>query len=156
MVTMNPQSQNNPASDVASASGVADELPATHPPSAFRAPAQTSSHYDMPVATQAAAPVAPNPIVSLAAAVPERHIESPKSKPTSAVDMLAEYNAPPDTRSEVAADDVDTAFDEEWVLKAQGLVGHTKGDPFMQSQEMSKLKAAYIKARYNKSIKVGE
>ena len=152
---MNSQSQN-PAIDVPSASVSGSEGPATHPPSGFHAPSQAASHYDMPVPAQAKLPSAPKQTVPLAVASPVQAVKPAKNIPISAADMLAQYNAPPDTRAEVAADDVDTSFDEEWVLKAQELVSRTKGDPFLQSQEMGKLKAAYIKARYNKTIKVSE
>jgi len=53
-------------------------------------------------------------------------------------------------------DDGDTAFDEEWVGKAKAVVSQTHADPYLQSQELSKLKAQYIKLRYNKDIKVSE
>lgn len=152
---MNPQSQN-PAIDVPSASINGSEGPATHPPSGFHAPSQTASHYDMPVPAQTKLPTAPRQTTPLTVAPIAQAVKPIKDVPISAADMLAQYNAPPDTRAEVAADDVDTSFDEEWVLKAQELVSRTKGDPFLQSQEMGKLKAAYVKARYNKTIKVSE
>jgi hypothetical protein len=58
--------------------------------------------------------------------------------------------------AEVPADDVDTAFDEEWVNKAREVVARTREDPYLQSQTLGKLKAQYIKARYNKDIKTGD
>jgi hypothetical protein len=53
-------------------------------------------------------------------------------------------------------DDADTPFDEEWAAKAKEIVNHTHTDPYLQSKELSKLKAQYIKARYNKDIKISE
>jgi hypothetical protein len=47
-------------------------------------------------------------------------------------------------------------MDSEWVSKAQEVVSHYKTDPYVQSRELSKLKAQYLKARYNKDIKVSE
>ena len=152
---MNPQSQN-PAIDVSLTSAGTSEGPATHPPSGFHAPSQAAAHYDMPVSAQAKQlPAAPEQSAAIAVA-PTQPVAPAKDAPISAAEMLAQYNAPPDTRAEVAADDVDTSFDEEWVLKAQEVVSRTKDDPFQQSHEMGKLKAAYIKARYNKTVKVSE
>lgn len=48
------------------------------------------------------------------------------------------------------------ALDQEWVDKAKQIVERTKGDPFLQSKELSKAKAGYLKARYNKDFKVAE
>jgi hypothetical protein len=47
-------------------------------------------------------------------------------------------------------------LDQEWVNKAKDIVEKTKGDPFMQSRELSKVKAEYLKSRYNKHISLGE
>ena len=47
-------------------------------------------------------------------------------------------------------------LDQEWVNKAKDIVEKTKGDPFTQSRELSKVKAEYLKSRYNKQISVGE
>lgn len=49
-----------------------------------------------------------------------------------------------------AADDLD----REWVNKAKMIVEKTKDDPYVQSNEISKVKADYLKIRYNKHIKV--
>jgi hypothetical protein len=50
----------------------------------------------------------------------------------------------------------ETALDQEWVTKAREIVLRTHSDPYMQSQELSKIKAQYIKVRYNKDIKTAE
>lgn len=47
-------------------------------------------------------------------------------------------------------------LDEEWVSKAKAIVEKTKKDPFLESRELSKIKADYLKARYNKDIKLSE
>lgn len=49
--------------------------------------------------------------------------------------------------------DDDDALDEEWVNKARDIVARTHNDPYLQSREISKIKAQYIKVRYNKDIK---
>lgn len=53
------------------------------------------------------------------------------------------------------ADDVDL-IEKEWVEKAKEVVGATRGDPHAQNNEMNKIKADYIKKRYNKDIKLNE
>lgn len=51
------------------------------------------------------------------------------------------------------ADDVDL-IEKEWVDKAKQLVDQTKTDPRQQNIELSKMKADYIKKRFNKQLKV--
>lgn len=46
-------------------------------------------------------------------------------------------------------------IEQEWVDKAKAIVEHTKQDPHKQSIEINKIKADYIKKRYNKEIKTG-
>jgi len=53
----------------------------------------------------------------------------------------------------VQADD-ESAIDQEWTNKAREIVERTHADPFLESRELSKIKAQYIKVRYNKDIKV--
>jgi Txe/YoeB family toxin of Txe-Axe toxin-antitoxin module len=43
-------------------------------------------------------------------------------------------------------------IEKEWVIKAKQIVEHTAEDPFQQQQELSKMKADYMKKRYNKDI----
>lgn len=44
--------------------------------------------------------------------------------------------------------------EKEWVDKARRIVEHTKYDPHRQSEELTVVKADYMKQRYNKIIKV--
>ena len=53
------------------------------------------------------------------------------------------------------ADDNDL-IEKEWVEKAKQIVEHTKLDPHLQNKEISKMKADYLKKRYNKEVKVVE
>jgi hypothetical protein len=53
-------------------------------------------------------------------------------------------------------DDNTTALDEEWINKAKAIVEQTKHDPHMESHELSRVKADYLRIRYNKQIKVVE
>ena len=53
------------------------------------------------------------------------------------------------------AGDVDL-IEKEWVEKAKHIVDQTKADPHVQNKEMNKVKADYLKKRYNKDIKLVE
>lgn len=50
------------------------------------------------------------------------------------------------------AKDVDR-IEKVWVDKAKTIVAQTRDDPFLQNNEMSKVKAAYIEKRFNKKLK---
>lgn len=91
---------------------------------------------------------------------------APNPQPATQVNQPA-YSPAPDYSSQSsstpmnhasasASDDADGAGDEEWVNKARDIATRYKGDPYMQSKELSRLKAQYVKARYNKDIKVSE
>ncbi len=56
---------------------------------------------------------------------------------------------------QLIADDADL-IEKEWVLKAKAIVMHTKDDPHKQNIEMNKVKADYLKKRYNKDLKTSE
>ncbi len=49
-----------------------------------------------------------------------------------------------------------SALDEEWITKAKAIIEQTKNDPYLESKELSKTKADYLRIRYNKQIKVAE
>lgn len=53
------------------------------------------------------------------------------------------------------ADDADL-IEKEWVARAKAIVLQTKDDPYQQNTEMNKVKADYLKKRYNKDLKVSE
>jgi len=56
-----------------------------------------------------------------------------------------------------SADDLSAdALDEQWVNKAKAIVEQTKADPYVESRELNKAKADYLRIRYNKQIKVSE
>ena len=50
----------------------------------------------------------------------------------------------------------DSALDDEWVNKAKEVVARTQTDPYLQSKEITRLRAQYVKLRYNKDMKVIE
>lgn len=47
-------------------------------------------------------------------------------------------------------------IEKEWVQVLQEIVSHTSEDPYTQQNEISKLKADYMKKRYNRDVKQGE
>lgn len=53
------------------------------------------------------------------------------------------------------ADDADL-IEKEWVIRAKAIVAQTKDDPHTQNREMNKVKADYLKKRYNKDLKTSE
>ncbi len=61
--------------------------------------------------------------------------------------------APAQGATATGAGDDENALDQEWIAKARGIVMRTRSDPYMQSKELSKIKAQYIKVRYNKDVK---
>lgn len=57
--------------------------------------------------------------------------------------------------SPAIADDIDL-IEKEWVEKAKAIVERTKDDPHKQNSEINKMKADYLKKRYNKTVQVSE
>ncbi len=93
-----------------------------------------------------AQPAPASPVVPVAAQVPSSLAPPPTSPPTTAV---------PIDDTPLMADDVDL-IEKEWVNKAKAIVQRTKDDPRVQNREINKIKADYIKKRYNKEIRVSE
>ena len=76
---------------------------------------------------------------------PTYHQPAPPAQP-----LPAQETAP------LTPEDSEAVLDDEWVAKARDIVARYKGDPYVQGRELSKLKAQYVKARYNKDVKVAE
>lgn len=67
--------------------------------------------------------------------------------------------APPGSKIAVSLPDdaADTdLIEKEWVLKAKQIVDHTSDDPYTQQMEIGRVKADYMKKRYNKDIKLSQ
>lgn len=109
------------------------QMPGQHSPEAMPAPPETNLQ---PAAPAFGAPTAAPAPMPAAASLP-----SPQPVTTS-------FPLP-------AADDNDD-LDQEWINKAKAIVERTKNDPFVESREISKAKADYLRTRYNKHIKVAE
>ncbi len=74
-------------------------------------------------------------------------VHAPASTPAVASDN--------DDNLPAAAEDADI-IEKEWVIKAKQLVDATKDDPHRQNKEINKMKAAYIKKRYDKELKINK
>jgi len=72
--------------------------------------------------------------------------------------MNALYPAPtaPPPPATIPEEADETQYDEIWVAKAKEIVAQTQDDPYRQSRAISKLRADFLKARYNKDIKIVE
>lgn len=93
--------------------------------------------------------------VSSQASGPAQTSAAPQAQPG------ASFQQPPavvssDSGQVTLSDEQNESLDQEWVNKAKDIVERTQGDPFTQANELSKVKAGYLKARYNKDIKNGE
>lgn len=87
--------------------------------------------------------------------------QTPPPMPAPAAPVEPEQPAAqtvPDSRALVptpeAAADSDL-IEKEWVEKAKQIVEHTAEDPFNQQEALSKMKADYLKKRYNKDLGEG-
>jgi len=47
-------------------------------------------------------------------------------------------------------------IEKEWVEKAKAIVEQTRSDPHLQTSQISKFKASYIKTNFDKDIKVAD
>lgn len=47
-------------------------------------------------------------------------------------------------------------IEKEWVNKAKAIVERTRNDPYKQSEDLTLLKADYMKKQFNKTIKVNK
>ncbi len=63
---------------------------------------------------------------------------------------------PPAQSTADASSDNTTSLDEEWINKARAIVEQTKNDPYMESRELERAKADYLRIRYNKQLKIAE
>jgi hypothetical protein len=63
--------------------------------------------------------------------------------------------SPPPASDALDADDGDV-IEKAWVLKAKSIVEQTRDDPYRQNKEINRIKADYIKKRYNKDVKLSE
>ncbi len=62
---------------------------------------------------------------------------------------------PPADAAHNVADNPDH-IEREWIDKVKNVVASTRDDPHLQKDQMSKVKAEYIRKRFNKQIKTDE
>lgn len=62
---------------------------------------------------------------------------------------------PQTTNMPAIADDTDL-IEKEWVVKAKDIIARTLNDPYQQNKEVERVKAEYLKKRYNKDLKLTE
>ncbi len=74
---------------------------------------------------------------------------TPSSTSKGIVSATVQLDVPP------VADDIEL-IEKAWVRKAKEIVNQTTGDPYNQNKQINKVKAEYIKKRYDKDIKVSE
>ena len=111
--------------------------------------AQTSQEAASSVALEQAisAPAAPPPAAG--AGLPQMPQPDPAQQ-TSADPASAD---PGVAGMPLIADDTDL-IEKEWVDKAKQIVAQTSHDPYLQNKEINKVKADYLKKRYNKDVKL--
>jgi hypothetical protein len=90
--------------------------------------------------------------------LPHGAIMPPTTPPTIKASVPLEPTQPlvAPVAMDSSTDDNTDALDEEWINKAKAVVEQTKHDPRLESTELSKVKADYLRIRYNKHIKVAE
>jgi hypothetical protein len=143
LVCMEPTQETEPGSS---------ELPAPlmpFTPSETAAPLQVEAAYAevVPAANSMTVPAAQASVPVVATPMQDASLQG-----------AAATAAQPATVSDDAslmADDADL-IEKEWVVRAKAIVEQTKENPFEQNKAMHKVKAEYIKKRYNKDLKVSE
>jgi hypothetical protein len=122
-----------PGEQASSASGIAEKAP--------RKPEKAASG-----AERAPRPAAAQPTTSLPAAPPpQTPIASSQSDDVSTTK----------TTKKPLLEDTDL-IEKEWVNKAKHIVENTHNDPHKQSEELTIVKADYMKQHYGKIIKLSE
>jgi hypothetical protein len=116
-------------------------------------PQPSSEQGGFAVPERAAAPeTAPAPVAAPLTAppiTPAHPASQPPAIPAAAVSAAT-------AAASVPSDDNTSDLDEEWINKAKAIVEQTKYDPRLESTEISKVKADFLRIRYNKQIKVAD
>jgi hypothetical protein len=141
---MNPQANQTPGLGLPQPSFDVGQAPMPQAPGAFSAPEAVPQFAAMP-----AIPQNPMAVPSVQQPMPQ---VPPAQQPVLPVTPIADVNA----AAVAQQSDDDSSLDEEWVNKAREIVERTHTDPYLQSREISRIKAQYIKVRYNKDIKSSE
>jgi hypothetical protein len=76
--------------------------------------------------------------------------QPPQTSPVQQIPVQTQSSSSPLTNG-LSAQNTDL-IEKEWVERAKIIVARTQDDPYKQKNEMSKMKADYIKKRFNKTI----
>lgn len=76
------------------------------------------------------------------------------SVPAAGAAQGAVPTAQPAAPAAVPIKDDNDSIEKEWVNKAKQIVERTRDDPYRQSEELTVVKADYMKQRYNKTVKI--
>lgn len=79
-------------------------------------------------------------------------INRPPSIPAQAPRPLGSQGSVPTQTAR--ADDL--VLEKEYIAKAKLVVERTSNDPYLQTKEISKIKAEFLKRRYGKNLKMGD
>lgn len=134
---------------------ISNELPPLHNPEQG-APAPQNP-FEVPVAGQTEVMHGQNIERGVSQAAPQSMPPMPQQPQIGGVPASSQPPQQPvgSAGSPAIADDTDL-IEKEWVLKAKEIVERTKHDPYQQNKEVERIKADYLKKRYNKEVKVTE
>lgn len=124
------------------------------PQSSQEAPAFSSEHLSDESKNQEKSPLSPE--------------SQPAGQPSTSV-IVVPVSTPvtiPDDQSLVATPSTPTTdstpskgvdrIEKIWVDRAKAIISQTKDDPFVQKNEVSKVKAEYIRKHFNKDVKLDD
>ena len=100
------------------------------------------------VQSMEASPAAQQPAVPAMTMSP-LPVAPPMPQPAAQSDDFSTTNS-----DATASIDDNDLIEKEWVNKAKAIVERTRDDPHKQSEELSGVKAEYMKKRYDKNVKV--
>ena len=76
--------------------------------------------------------------------------------PSNAITVITDDSTVPQAGQSSFTGKDEDRIDKVWVEKAKSIIVRTKEDPFEQKNQLSKVKADYIKTRFNKTIKLDD
>ncbi len=107
------------------------------------------NNMELPSAPSPVPPPTATPMHQANPVAPAPAVEPPMAPTAVAPTVPAQDDA------QLTAEDNDL-IEKAWVMKAKAIVEQTKDDPYKQNKEINKVKASYIKKRYDKDIKLTE
>jgi len=92
----------------------------------------------------------PTPVVMPAQSAQLQQIDSQSAQGAGLI-----TSSKTDDQGHLVADEVDV-IEKEWVDRAKKVVALTADDPYSESLEISKLRAAYVKKRFQKNLPLAD